>query len=119
MVVDLPPTVSLGGPYSGQAGVPITLTATANNPNSGEAAGFTYSWSFGDGAIDSGTSATYSHVYAAAGTYSATVTATDSVGEQPRATAIVNVSADLTATITGLPASGYSPEGTTLTLGSR
>ncbi len=118
VVADLPPTVSLGGPYSGQAGAAITLTAGADNPNSGEAAGFTYSWAFGDGKTDGGTASTDSHAYAAVGTYTATVTATDSVGETATATATVNVSADLTAKITGLPASGYSPKGTQLTLGS-
>ncbi len=118
VVVDLAPTVSLGGPYSGQTGSAVTLTANASNPNSGEAAGFTYSWVFGDGATASGTSATDSHVYAAAGTYTTTVTATDSVGETATASATVTVSADLTATITGLPSSGYSLEGTKLTLGS-
>ena len=80
VVVDLPPTVSLFDP-AGQAGSAIPFTASANNPNVGEAAGFTYSWNFGDGKTDSGTSPTDSHVYAAAGTYTATVTATDSVGE--------------------------------------
>ena len=119
MVVDLAPTVSLGGPYSGEAGAAITLTAGASNPNSGETAGFTYSWSFGDGKTDSGTSATDSHAYAAAGTYTATVTATDSVGETATATATVNVSADLSVTITGLPASGQSQTGTKASLGSQ
>ena len=46
------------------------------------------------------------------------MTATDSVGETATATATVNVAADLSATITGLPASGKSPVGTQLTLGS-
>ena len=116
VVADQPPTVSLGGPYSGQAGSAITFAAGASNPNPGEAAGFTYSWNFGDGQTDSGTSATDSHAYAAAGTYTATVTATDSVGEKVSATATVNVAVDLTATITGLPVSGYSPKGPQLTL---
>ena len=119
VVVDLAPTASLGGPYSGEAGASITLTASASNPNSAEKAGFTYSWNFGDGATDSGTSATDSHAYAAAGTYTATVTATDSVGETATATATVNVAADLSATITGLPASGKSPVGTQLSLAPR
>ena len=46
------------------------------------------------------------------------MTATDSVGETATSSATVTVSADLTATITGLPSSGYSPTGTRLTLGS-
>jgi PKD repeat protein len=117
VVVDLAPTVSLVDP-SGQAGSAIPFTASAANPNVGEAAGFTYSWNFGDGKTDSGTSATDSHAYAAAGTYTATVTVTDSVGEQASASTTVVVAADLTATITGLPASGYVTFGTQLTLGS-
>ena len=91
VVVDLAPTVSLGGPYSGQAGAAVALTASASNPNAAEAAGFTYAWNFGDGKTGSGTSATDSHAYAAAGTYTATVTVTDSVGEQATATATVTV----------------------------
>ena len=93
VVVDLPPTASLGGPYSGQPGSAVAFTASASNPNTGEAAGFTYSWNFGDGKTDSGTSATDSHAYAAAGTYTVTVTATDSVGETATGTATVNVAA--------------------------
>ena len=91
VVADQLPTASLGGPYAGQAGSAITLTASASNPNAGEAAGFTYSWNFGDGKTYSGTSATDTHAYAAAGTYTATVTATDSVGERASATATVTV----------------------------
>jgi PKD repeat protein len=117
VVVDLLPTVSLVDP-AGQAGTAIGFTASAFNSNAGEAAGFTYSWNFGDGATDSGTSATDSHAYAAAGTYTATVTATDSVGEQASASTTVTIAAALAATITGLPASGYSAVGTQVTLGS-
>ncbi len=53
------------------------------------------------------------------GTYTATVTVTDSVGETATATATVNVAADLSATITGLPASGQSQTGTKVSLGSQ
>ena len=97
VVVDQTPTVSLGGSYSGQPGSAIALTASANNPNAGEPAGFTYSWNFGDGTTDSGTSATDSHAYAAAGNYTVTVTVTDSVGDTASATATVSVARRLAA----------------------
>ena len=111
VVVDLGPTVSLGGPLLRPRRLGRHPHGQRSNPNSGEAAGFTYAWNFGDGKTGSGTSATISHAYAAAGTYTATVTATDSVGEQATATATVTVSADLTATITGLPSSPIAPRG--------
>ncbi len=117
VVADLAPTVSLVDPTA-QAGVAIAFTASAVNPNAGEAAGFTYSWNFGDGKTASGSTATVSHAYSTPGTYTVTVTATDSVGEKASASTTVSVAADLAATITGLPALGHSPEGTKVTLGS-
>ena len=117
VVVDLAPTVSLGGPTPARPARP-SPHGRRSNPNSGEAAGFTYAWNFGDGKTGSGTSATISHAYAAAGTYTATVTATDSVGEQATATVTVTVSSTLSVSITGLPSSGDISKGTKLTLGA-
>ncbi len=50
-----------------------------------------YSWDFGDGQVGSG--ATPTHAYAAAGTYSVTVTATDALGFTAQASHQVTVSA--------------------------
>ncbi len=35
LVVDAPPTVAVGGPYSGDEGAPIAINATANDPDGG------------------------------------------------------------------------------------
>src|SRR5262249_41805545 len=81
-----------GGPYTGQQGSAISFTAVASDPNPAEqAAGFKYSWSYGDGATDSGTSATVSHTYTTAGNYTVTVTITAQDGDQASATAPVTV----------------------------
>ena len=57
----------------------------------------TYAWNFGDGVLGSG--ATTSHIYPAVGTYTATVTATNSAGSVVATTAV---------TITDVPISGLS-----------
>jgi PKD repeat protein len=79
-VNNVPPTLkSTGGPYTGMAGTPVTLTAKATDPSSTDTkAGFTFTWNFGDGSTGNG--ATVSHTYAAAGTFTVTVTATDKDG---------------------------------------
>ncbi|HTP11094.1 MAG TPA: PKD domain-containing protein, partial [Anaerolineae bacterium] len=78
---------------------PITgLTAASNSPTRlGNATHFTatttggsgigYAWSFGDGNVGSG--ANPSHTYAALGTYTATVTATNSLNSQTANTIVV------------------------------
>ncbi|SIO61506.1 PKD repeat-containing protein [Singulisphaera sp. GP187] len=79
-VANVAPTATVGGPYTGTAGQAVTLKGSATDPSSVDtAAGFTYTWSFGDGTANvSGKNLTSpSHVYAAAGTYTVLVTATD------------------------------------------
>jgi PKD repeat protein len=78
-VNDVPPTVALTGPSSGQAQVAVSFIATANSLSPAEqAAGFTYAWTFGDGSTGSGSNPT--HTYSAAGNYTVSVTATDKDG---------------------------------------
>jgi PKD repeat protein len=62
-------TLNLNGPWTGQTGQPITMTASA----SGAPADTSFSWSFGDGTFGSG--AQTSKTYLTKGTYSVTVTA--------------------------------------------
>jgi PKD repeat protein len=73
------------------------LTATITSGNN-----VTYEWDFGDGASDNG--GIISHQYTAPGTYTAVVTATNSVG-QASATTIVQVE----ETITGLAGDNDGP----------
>ena len=86
------------------------------------AAGFTYAWSVTDNGSPyaSGTSAGFTFTPDASGTYVVTLTATDKDGgvSQPASATIIVDSVAPTATITGAPASGHSPEGTAISLGS-
>ena len=87
---------------------PVTLDGTSyalvgsaiafsvSNPNQPPAGGFTYHWTFGDGATDITATPTNSHAYAAAGSYVATVTVTDGQGDQAVSSASVTVSSDST-----------------------
>ena len=85
-------------PQSGQPGVSLSFTATATDiSNAVQAAGFTYSWNFGDGG--SATGATPSHAFAAAGSYTVSATATDEYGKTGMASGTIVISdANSTAT---------------------
>jgi len=68
--------------------------ATFNASSSTVGAGGTiaqYAWDFDDGSTSSGTSATVSHTFASAGTYSVTLTVTDSFGRTASRTNVVTV----------------------------
>ncbi len=79
-VNDVAPSVTLTAPTSGEAGVSESFSASATDISPAvQAAGFTYSWMFGDGGTATGASP--SHTFAAAGTYTVTVTATDEYGK--------------------------------------
>ncbi|HTD29826.1 MAG TPA: PKD domain-containing protein [Xanthomonadaceae bacterium] len=74
----------------------LTATFTNSSTDSGGTIG-TYAWTFGDGSTSA--SASPSHTYAAAGTYSVTLTVTDSVdGKTSAKTASVTVSSGGTPT---------------------
>ena len=78
-VNDVAPTVTLSNPTA-TVGVPVNFTATATDISPVvQAAGFTYNWNFGDSTT--GTGASLSHTYSAAGTYTVSVTATDEYGK--------------------------------------
>lgn len=72
-------------PAVGEAGVAVGLTAHAT----GGVGPDSYAWQFGDGSVGSGPSPT--HTYAAAGSYVARVTVTDSVGGTGNASVAVTV----------------------------
>lgn len=78
-VTNVPPTPVATVPGTGTSGSPVQFLASATDPSPTDtSAGFTYTWTFGDGASASGASA--NHTYAAAGTYSVTLRATDKDG---------------------------------------
>lgn len=96
-VNDVAPTASLSGPSSGAVGDSLSFTATATDVSPAvQAAGFTYNWNFGDGstATAQGSTSAVAHTYAAVGTYTVSVTATDNYGEvSTAATSALTISA--------------------------
>jgi PKD repeat protein len=72
-----PPTADPGGPYRGQAGVPITLDGSgSNDPDEGGSIS-SYSWKLGDPAGGTREGKTPTYTYAEAGIYHVTLTVTD------------------------------------------
>jgi PKD repeat protein len=70
------PHADANGPYSTQAGAPLTFSSTGSNDPDGSIT--QYSWSFGDGG--SATGQFPSHTYASTGTFTVTLTVTDNQG---------------------------------------
>ena len=84
-----PPVVqSFSAPTNAVAGSPVSFSVSAADQLSPPV---TANWSFGDGITASG--GTVSHAFASPGTYSATVTVTDALGNSATRTAVVQVSA--------------------------
>ncbi|MBI2760235.1 MAG: PKD domain-containing protein [Chloroflexi bacterium] len=88
--------VTAGGPYSGQVGAQIFMTAQAVFGVQSVIAN--YIWNFGDGTSGAGQSTT--HVYAAAGTYTVTVTVTITTGQTGSAVTTATVGGSTTTTTT-------------------
>ncbi|MCI4361478.1 MAG: PKD domain-containing protein, partial [Thermoplasmata archaeon] len=70
----------------GDAGTPITFAA---NPSGGGATTPTFNWTFGDGST--GTTSAPVHTYAAAGNYTVTLNATDSLGVTATGSVLLHV----------------------------
>jgi PKD repeat protein len=90
ITVDEPPTASFAGPASGLAGTAVTFDGSGSGDPDGSIVG--YSWSFGDGTT-SAAGPTTSHAYSAPGTYTVTLTVTDSGGLQSTASHQIAISA--------------------------
>lgn len=76
-VINEPPVCDAGGPYYGDAGVPVQFDASGSIDPDGEIVA--YEWDFGDG--QSGTGVAPTHTYAADGEYNITLCVTDNQGE--------------------------------------
>ncbi len=74
---DQAPVANLS-PASGTSGSPVVLNASSSNVAYGSIVN--YAWRFGDGVTATTSGPTVSHVYGAAGSYTARVTETDSAG---------------------------------------
>ncbi|MFA5015643.1 MAG: PKD domain-containing protein, partial [Actinomycetota bacterium] len=76
ITVNAIPTASPGGPYTATAGTEIILDGSASTDSDGTIT--EYNWNFGDNST--GTGARPTHIYAAAGTYTVTLTVKDNNG---------------------------------------
>ncbi len=81
------PTADPGGPYTGDTGVAIGFDGTGSSDPDGDA--LSYRWNFGDGST--GTGATPSHAYTAAGRYEVSLVVSDGALDSAAAVAVVEV----------------------------
>lgn len=84
------PTASFTGPTAGLAGAAVSFSGSGSSDPDGSIVG--YAWSFGDG-ITSAAGPTTSHTYATSGSYTVTLTVTDSFGLQSTTSHQIAVSA--------------------------
>jgi len=111
-IAGLSPAANAGGPYTGGIGTIISFSGSKSNDPRGET--LTYAWNFGDGATGTGVSPT--HAYTAAGTYSVSLTVTDTSNLTATASTKVAIEAT-TINIKGLVSGGKSPiSGATIAL---
>ncbi len=109
---DAQPVAHLTGPTTGAEGSTLAFDAsTSSDADVGDA--LTYAWNFGDGSTATGANA--SHAYADNGSYTVTLTVTDSHGVYDVATQAVTVSNVNPAATFSAPA-GPITEGATFTL---
>src|SRR5262249_14381581 len=93
-VANRAPVANAGPDTGGAPGVALTLDGGGPSDRDGPITG--WAWPFGDGAGGSGVAP--SHVYAAAGTYTATLTVTDDKGATGRDTATVTIAGGTAST---------------------
>jgi PKD repeat protein len=82
-------TVSAGGPYTGQVGIPVSFTGQIISGFLPAGVTAQYIWNFGNGQTGAGQST--SHAYTSAGTFTVTLTVTTSAGQTGSATTTVTV----------------------------
>lgn len=98
------PTAAPAGPYTGTAGVAVSLSGAGSTDPDGTIASWV--WSFGDGTTGSG--ATVSKTWSTAGTYTVSLTVTDNKGGTSTATTTATIAAASSCTFSGSVASGAS-----------
>jgi PKD repeat protein len=102
--VNVPPTISILGTYTGAPGDIINFNSSAVDSDGRI---MSYQWNFGDNTT--GTGATPAHVYTTAGTYTVTLRVTDDSGETSTATKTVKITSPPQApeAFAGGPYEGY------------
>jgi PKD repeat protein len=122
LIVTQPPTVSLGAsPNPVQAGDPVTVTATASDPDTGGSI-TKYEWDLnGDGSFetDTGAVSATSTTFPAEGTYTVRVRVTDSDGAKAVDTATITVDPPATTNqppVASITVPGLAVAGTPTTL---
>jgi hypothetical protein len=109
-VVNAPPTVDIGGPYAGNVGEAIILSAVGSDP-AGET--ITYAWDLNnDGLYDDATDQATIYPATAEGSFSIAVEVTDAVGQVANDTALVIIQGALGVIgSAGPPEISISPSG--------
>jgi len=107
-----PPVAAVNGPFTGQEGSPVSMSAAASSDPDADA--LTYLWSFGDGTTGMG--ATVSHTYAQDGSFNVRLIVRDPRGlaDTAMTTATVSNVAPVIAAFAGaslLPGETYTASG--------
>jgi hypothetical protein len=102
-IINIPPVADIGGPYTGNEGSPITFNGSGSYDPDGTIVD--YSWDFGDGSPAVNGTATPTHTYTSAGTYTVTLNVTDDSGAIDTDTATVEVAGN-TYTLTTFSTDG-------------
>jgi hypothetical protein len=98
--VPIPPVVTIGGPSGALAGGPALFFASVQVPVA--ANGYVYTWTFGDGTVNTTTSNTTVHVYASTGTYRVSVEVVDPFHRSANASTTITVVTQSSADYTHL-----------------
>ncbi len=93
-------------PATAVAGQPVSFTAATAFPTTPGAVIQSYSWTYGDGGIDSGQRV--SHVYSSPGTYTVILTVTDSTGASAQASTTITVTSNVPPPMPGITVT-YQP----------
>jgi PKD repeat protein len=101
---------------AGFTATPVTGSAplTVDFDASGSAGATSFSWDFGDG--NSANGSTAQNVYASAGAYTATLTATSPIGITDTASTVISVGGDVSASFSLSAASAYADGTSTITV---